>query len=167
MKTKIALFLGLMCATNVTFADLKVGVINMNLVLEQAPQMEKAKKRFDQKFGPRGKILESQQKELQTLEEKLNKDASVMSEAEKQKADKDFQNKIRDFKKTEQEFKEDINANRNEELGKLQRKIGEVASGIAKDEEYDLLLLSDVVVYKKEQFDITTQVVKKLSTIPE
>ena len=63
--------------------------------------------------------------------------------------------------------KEDINANRNEELGKLQRKIGEVASGIAKDEEYDLLLLSDVVIYKKEQFDITTQVVKKLSTIPE
>ena len=90
-----------------------------------------------------------------------------MSEAEKQKAGKDFQNRIRDFKKTEQEFKEDINANRNEELGKLQRKIGEVASGIAKDEEYDLLLLSDVVVYKKEQFDITTQVVKKLSTIPE
>ena len=90
-----------------------------------------------------------------------------MSEAEKQKAGKDFQNKIRDFKKTEQEFKEDINANRNEELGKLQRKIGEVASSIAKDEEYDLLLLSDVVVYKKEQFDITAQVVKKLSTIPE
>jgi len=90
-----------------------------------------------------------------------------MSEAEKQKAGKDFQNKVRDFKKTEQEFKEDINANRNEELGKLQRKIGEVASGIAKEEEYDLLLLSDVVVYKKEQFDITTQVVKKLSTIPE
>ena len=42
-----------------------------------------------------------------------------------------------------------------------------MASGIAKDEEYDLLLLSDVVIYKKEQFDITTQVVKKLSTIPE
>ena len=167
MKTKIALFLGLMFVANVGFADLKVGVINMNAVLEQAPQMEKVKKRFDQKFGARGKLLESQQKELQSLDEKMAKDASVMSDTEKRNAAKDFQNKVRDFKKSQQEFNEDINANRNEELGKLQRRIVEVASGIAKDEDYDLLLLSDVVVYKKETFDITTQVVKKLSTMPE
>ena len=167
MKTKTALFLGLMCATNVSFADLKVGVIDMNLVMKQAPQLDKLSKRFEQKFGPRAKILESQRKEIQTLEEKLNKDASVMSEAEKQKAGKDFQNKIRDLNKSEQEFKEDVNNARNEELGKLQRKTIEIANGIAKDEEYDLVLFSDVVVYKKEPFDITTQVVKKLYTIPE
>jgi outer membrane protein len=80
---------------------------------------------------------------------------------------KEFQNKLRDFKKSQQEFNEDINANRNEELGKLQRGIVEVAGGIAKEEDYDLLLLSDVVIYKKETFDITAQVVKKLSTMTE
>ena len=167
MKTKIALFLGLMFVANVGFADLKVGVINMNAVLEQAPQMEKVKKRFEQKFGARGKLLETQQKELQSLDEKMAKDAAVMSDTEKRNASKDFQNKVRDFKKSQQEFNEDINANRNEELGKLQRQIVEVAGGIAKDEDYDLLLLSDVVVYKKEQYDITAQVVKKLSTMRE
>ena len=90
-----------------------------------------------------------------------------MSESVKNNLAKDFQAKVRDFKKAQQEFNEDINANRNEELGKLQRGIVEVASGIAKDEDFDFLLLSDVVVYKKEQFDITEQVVKKLSTMPE
>ncbi len=167
MKKKIALFLGLMFVGNVSYADLKIGVINMNAVLEKTPQMEKVKKRFDQKFGARGKQLETQQKEIQALEDKVNKDGAIMSESEKRNISKDFQTKLRDFKKAQQEFNEDINANRNEELGKLQRGIVEVASKIAKDEDFDLLLLSDVVVYKKEQFDITEQVVKKLSSIPE
>jgi outer membrane protein len=139
----------------------------MNAVLEKTPQMEKVKKRFDQKFGSRGKMLESQQKDLQSMEEKMTKDASIMSDTEKRNMAKDFQNKVRDFKKSQQEFNEDINANRNEELGKLQRGIVEVAGGIAKEEDYDLLLLSDVVIYKKETFDITAQVVKKLSTMTE
>ena len=139
----------------------------MNAVLEKTPQMEKVKKRFDQKFGSRGKMLESQQKDLQSMEEKMTKDASIMSDTEKRNMAKDFQNKVRDFKKSQQEFNEDINANRNEELGKLQRGIVEVAGGIAKEEDYDLLLLSDVVIYKKETFDITAQVVKKLSTMIE
>jgi outer membrane protein len=167
MKKKIALFLGLLFVANVSYADLKFGVINMSAVLEQAPQMEKVKKRFDQKFGSRGKQLESQQKELQRMDEKMARDASVMSDTEKRNLAKDFQNKMRDFKKAQQEFNEDINANRNEELGKLQRRIVEVAGAVAKEEDYDMLFLSDVVVYKKEGIDITAQVVKKLSTMPE
>jgi len=167
MKKKIALFLGLLFIANISYAELKIGVINMNAVLEKTPQMEKVKKRFDQKFGSRGKMLESQQKDLQSMEEKMTKDASIMSDTEKRNMAKDFQNKVRDFKKSQQEFNEDINANRNEELGKLQRGIVEVAGGIAKEEDYDLLLLSDVVIYKKETFDITAQVVKKLSTMTE
>ena len=166
MKKKIALFLGLLFVANVSYADLKFGVINMSAVLEQAPQMEKVKKRFDQKFGSRGKQLESQQKELQRMDEKMARDASVMSDTEKRNLAKDFQNKMRDFKKAQQEFNEDINANRNEELGKLQRRIVEAVRAIAKDEEYDLLL-TDGVIYAKDQIDITAQVQKKLSTMPE
>ena len=40
MKKKIALFVGLMFAANISYADLKIGVINMNAVLEKTPQME-------------------------------------------------------------------------------------------------------------------------------
>ncbi|MFI3217307.1 MAG: OmpH family outer membrane protein, partial [Methylococcales bacterium] len=37
MKTKIALFLGLMFAANISYADLKVGFVNIPSVLEKAP----------------------------------------------------------------------------------------------------------------------------------
>jgi outer membrane protein len=166
MKTKIAFFLGLMFVANVSFADLKIGFVNIPAVLEKAPQAEKAKKRLEQKFSPRDKQLVAQQKEIQGMEEKMTKNASVMSDSEKANLEKDIINKKRDAKRSQQEFSEDFNASRNEELGKLQRRIVEAVRTIAKDDEYDLLL-TDGVIYAKDQFDITAQVQKKLSTMPE
>jgi outer membrane protein len=166
MKKKIALFLGLLFVANVSYADLKIGFVNIPAVLEKAPQAEKAKKRLEQKFSPRDKQLVAQQKEIQGMEEKLTRNSSVMSDSEKANLEKDIMNKKRDAKRSQQEFSEDFNASRNEELGKLQRRIVEAVRAIASDEKYDLLL-TDGVIYAKPEFDITDQVQKKLSTMPE
>jgi len=166
MKTKIALFLGLLLTANVSFADLKIGFVNIPAVLEKAPQAEKAKKRLEQEFSPRDKQLVAQQKEIQSIEEKMTRDASVMSEKERNNLEKDVLNKKRDAKRAQQEFSEDFNVRRNEELGKLQRRIVEAIRAIAKDQNFDLLL-TDGVIYANEQIDITNQVQQKLSTMPE
>jgi outer membrane protein len=166
MKKKIALFLGLLFVANISYADLKIGFVNIPAVLEKAPQAEKAKKRLEQRFSPRDKQLVTQQKEIQSMEEKLTKDASVMSESEKANLEKDILNKKRDAKRSQQEFSEDFNASRNEELGKLQRRIVEAVREIAKKENYDLLL-TDGVIYAEPTLDITAQVQQKLSTMPE
>jgi len=166
MKNKIALFLGLMFVANVSYADLKIGFVNIPAVLEKAPQAEKAKKRLEQKFSPRDKQLVAQQKEIQSMDEKMAKDASVMSDSEKANLEKDILNKKRDAKRSQQEFSEDFNASRNEELGKLQRRIVEAVREIAKDQKFDLLL-TDGVIYANDKIDITSQVQQKLSTMPE
>jgi outer membrane protein len=80
--------------------------------------------------------------------------------------EKDVLNKKRDAKRAQQEFSEDFNVRRNEELGKLQRRIVEAIRAIAKDQNYDLLL-TDGVIYANDQIDITKQVQEKLSTMPE
>ena len=166
MKTKIALFLGLLLTSNLVLADLKIGFVNIPSVLEKAPQAEKAKKRLEQKFSPRDKQLVAQQKEIQTLEEKMTRDAAVMGETERADLERDILGKKRDAKRSQQEFSEDFNASRNEELGKLQRRIVEAIRAIAKDQNFDLLL-TDGVIYASDQIDITAQVQQKLSTMPE
>ena len=166
MKTKIALFVGLLLTANVSFADLKIGFVNIPAVIEKAPQAEKAKKRLEQEFSPRDKQLVAQQKEIQNLEEKMARDASVMGESERRNLEKDILNKKRDAKRAQQEFSEDFNIRRNDELGKLQRRIVEAIREIAKDQNFDLLL-TDGVIYASEQIDVTTQVQEKLSRLPD
>jgi outer membrane protein len=166
MKTKIALFLGLLLAANVSYADLKIGFVNIPAVLEKAPQAEKAKKRLEQEFSPRDKQLVAQQKEIQSMDERMTKDAAVMGESARANLEKDILNKKRDAKRAQQEFSEDFNARRNEELGKLQRRIVEAIREIAKAQNFDLLL-TDGVIYASEKIDVTSQVQQKLSTMPE
>ncbi len=166
MKTKIALFLGLLLAANVSYADLKIGFVNIPAVLEKAPQAEKAKKRLEQEFSPRDKQLVAQQKEIQSMDDRMAKDAAVMGESARVNLEKDILNKKRDAKRAQQEFSEDFNARRNEELGKLQRRIVEAIREIAKDQNFDLLL-TDGVIYASEKIDVTSQVQQKLSTMPE
>ncbi|MGZ5054083.1 MAG: OmpH family outer membrane protein [Methylobacter sp.] len=166
MKTKIALFLGLLLAANVSYADLKIGFVNIPAVLEKAPQAEKAKKRLEQEFSPRDKQLVAQQKEIQSMDEKLARDGAVMGESAKANMEKDILNTKRDAKRAQQEFSEDFNARRNEELGKLQRRIVEAIREIAKAQNFDLLL-TDGVIYASEKIDVTSQVQQKLATMPE
>ncbi|MFA5018909.1 MULTISPECIES: OmpH/Skp family outer membrane protein [Methylobacter] len=166
MKMKIALFLGLLLAANASYADLKIGFVNIPAVLEKAPQAEKAKKRLEQEFSPRDKLLVAQQKEIQSMDERMAKDAAVMGESARANLEKDILNKKRDAKRAQQEFSEDFNARRNEELGKLQRRIVEAIREIAKDQNFDLLL-TDGVIYASDKIDVTSQVQQKLSTMPE
>ncbi|GAB6139872.1 OmpH family outer membrane protein [Methylosoma difficile] len=166
MKNKLAIFLGLLLTANVSYADLKIGFVNIPAVLEKAPQAEKAKKRLEMEFSPRDKQLLAQQKEIQSKEERMARDAAVMSESERSNLEKEILNKKRDAKRSQQEFSEDFNARRNEELGKLQRRIVEAIRSIAKDQNFDLLL-TDGVIYASEQIDVTSQVQQKLLTLPE
>jgi outer membrane protein len=166
MKKRISLFLTLLLVANVSYAELKIGFVNVAKVLEKAPQAEKAKKRLEKEFSPRDKHLVSQGKEIKKLEEKISRDASVMGESERRKLEKDIIAKKRDAKRSQQEFQEDFNMRRNEELSKLQRRIMEAIKALAKDDKFDLLL-TDGVIYASQQIDVTTQVQKKLATLSE
>jgi len=166
MKKRISLFLMLLLVANVSYAELKIGFVNVAKVLEKAPQAEKAKKRLEKEFSPRDKHLVSQGKEIKKLEEKLSRDAAVMSESERRRLEKDIIAKKRDAKRSQQEFKEDFNMRRNEELTKLQRRIMEAIKALAKDEKFDLLL-TDGVIFASQQVDVTNQVKEKLSALSD
>ena len=162
MIKKIAFFLGLFFYVCASQAELKIGFVNVARVLEKAPQAEKAKKLLEKEFSPRDKMLVSQQKEIQSLEEKLQRDASVMSESELRKTERDILSKKREAKRAQVEFSEDFNLRRNEELGKLQKQIYEAIRELAKEESFDLLL-TDGVIYANEQIDVTAKVQNKLN----
>lgn len=166
MKKRISLFVVLLLVANVSYAELKIGFVNVARVLEKAPQAEKAKKRLEQEFSPRDRHLVSQGKEIKKLEEKLTRDASVMGESERRKLERDIIAKKREAKRSQQEFKEDFNMRRNEELGKLQRRILEAIRALAKDEQFDLLL-TEGVIYASKQIDVTEQVQRKLASLSD
>ncbi len=143
-------------------AELKIGVVNAPKVLEQAPQAEAARLRLEQEFSPRDKAMQASQKELKNLEERLARDGAIMSESERRKLERDIISRQRDLKREREEFTEDLNIRRNEAFEKLRRRVFQVIVGLAKAENYDLIL-SDGVVFASDNVDITETVIQRLS----
>ena len=57
-----------------------------------------------------------------------------MSEAERARLQRDIVNKRRELKRDMTELQEDVNFRQNEEMGKIQRKIAEAISTLAKEQ---------------------------------
>ena len=66
--------------------DYKIGAVNAIRILEQSPQAEKMRNLLEKEFAPRDRELVAAQKSLKEMEDRLTKDAPIMSEAERSKA---------------------------------------------------------------------------------
>jgi outer membrane protein len=142
-------------------ADFKVGFVNVARVLEKAPQATEARGRIEREFAPKDRKLLSQQKKIRGLEDKLVRDGAVMSERERVRLDQEIRSMKREVRRLQEEFREDLNLRRNQELGKLQRKVIETIQSLAKADDYDLIV-SDGVLYAGSRVDITTKVISRL-----
>lgn len=162
MLKKSIVLITLFLVSGISYAELKIGFVDVARVLESAPQAEQAKKRLEKEFSPRDKLLVAQQKKIKDMEDKLKRDSAVLSEAEGRKLERDLISKKREAKRAQQEFSEDFNLRRNEELGKLQQRILDAIKALAKEEKFDLLLTSGVV-YASDKIDVTPQVQQKLN----
>jgi outer membrane protein len=144
-------------------AELKVGFVNTDKILEESPQAKAADERLKKEFTARDQKLIETRKEIRTLEEKLAKDAAVMSEAERLKAERDIISRKRDVKRAQDEFDDDFNLRRNEELIKVRKTVFDAIVALAKQEGFDLIL-SGGVVFAAGRVDITDKVLERLKS---
>jgi len=142
-------------------AELKIGVVNPAVLLEKSPQAEAARKRLEREFAPRDRELVRKQKELRRLEERLARDGAVMSEAERRKLEREIRSRRREIKRAQDEFREDFNIRRNEEFGRLQRRVYRAIVELAREQKYDLIL-GDGVIYADKRVDVTEKVLRRL-----
>jgi outer membrane protein len=157
----LILLLGL-TTYSVNAEEMKIGFVNVPRILEGAPQAAQAKKDLEKEFAPRDKKLVAMQKQLQKLEEKMQKDGDVMSQSEQQKMEREAISLKRDAKRAQEEFREDFNIRRNEELAKLQKVVFEAIQALAKEKNFDLLV-TDGVVFASERVDVTAEIEAKLN----
>ena len=145
----------------VVSAETAIGFVDTARVLKQAPQAEQARKKLESEFAPRDKKVIEMQKKLKEMEDELSQNASVMSELVRKKKEREIISQKRDIKRAKEEFNEDLNIRRNEELTKLQKLVYETIVNLAREKNYDIIL-GDNILYSSERVDITDNVLERL-----
>lgn len=151
----------LLAAGQANAVELKIGYVNAAKVIDQAPQGEVALKKLEAEFGARDKELVVAQNKIKQMEGDLEKNALVIKETERRAKERELLVLKRELKRATQEFREDYNQRRNEELAVLQKVAYKAIVEIAKQERYDLIL-HEGAVYASDRIDITDKVLKTL-----
>lgn len=148
-------------AINASSAELKIGYVQVDKILQEAPQTAESGKKLEKEFAPRSQELERMQKQIKDIETSIDKDALTMAEADRKNKERDASNLKIDFQRKQRELREDVNLRKNEELGALQDKINKAVTAVSESEGYDLVVYGGVA-YANKKIDITDKVLKSL-----
>ena len=142
---------------------IKVGIIDMPIIMQKSTQIIAINEQLSKDFKPRQEKLVAAQKSLQDEANKLNKDAAVMSAADKTKAQEKFNKDRTDLQNNMLSFQRDVAAAQNKAMEGFMKQLNSAVSNVAKANNFDLILQRAGVPYFKETMDVTQQVVTELN----
>jgi outer membrane protein len=156
----VSLVLATAFAATPVLADTKIGFVNTERLIREAPLSIAAQKRLEREFASRDQDLQKLAKQARDLQAQLDKDGVTMSDSDRKAKENDLANLNRDLQRQGREFREDLNLRRNEELSKIQERARKAIQDIARAEKFDMIV--EQAVYVDPKNDITDRVMKAL-----
>ena len=154
------LLLGLCCAFPAVADELKIGFVNIQRIVRDAPAAIKAARKLDQEFGRRDAELRKLAQDIQARQDAL-RTASSLSQSARAAKERELVELQRDYQRKGEQFQEDLNVRQNEENAALIERANNAIRQIATSENYDVILQDAVAV--GDRIDITDKVIKALS----
>ncbi len=158
------LFAAGLVSTNINAADLKIGVVSVERILTEAPQVEAVNTAMLEQFGPKRDGLQALEKAITKMQENYKRNELVMTEDKLNDLKKEIIGKIQKLKQTEALLSQEVNTVRTQELAVLQQQVRAVIEDVAKQGKYSLVL-SEGVAYTDKKHDITDQVLDKMKAV--
>lgn len=148
-------------SANIGAAELKIGYVQVDKILQDAPQTVESGKKLEREFSPRSLDLDKMQKQIRDIESILDKEGVTLSDTERRNKERDASNLKIEFQRKQRELREDINLRKNEELSSLQDRINKAVQTVSETDGYDLVVYGGVA-FASRKIDITEKVLKLL-----
>lgn len=153
--------LALLLAGGLGADELKIGYVDFERLAEASPQIAQGRDLLTEEFRPRNEALEAEDAALIALEQRLNRDAAVMSEAARREQERDLRNRRRQLQREQEDLLEEIQFRANEVRAQIERDLEQSVRRFASDNGYDLILVTQIL-YVSDTVDITDELIALL-----
>lgn len=143
-------------------AAIKIGFVNTEKLLRESAPAKEAEAKIEEEFKKRDADLQKLANELRSKFENFDKNAPVMSDSERNKAQRELTDLDTDLQRKRREFQEDFNRRRNDAFAAIVEKANAAIKEIAEKQDYDLILQDAVTV--SPRVDVTDEVIKVLNS---
>lgn len=161
--TASILVASLLFGTGSAYAELKVGVIDLQQIMQKSNQIATINSQLTKEFKPRQDKILALQKALQDETDQLTRNSATMTESDRNK----LQDKIiadrANLQGMSLSFQRDVNAAQNQGMQKFMTQLNGVVNTVAKANNFDLILQRAGVPFVKTELDVTNKVLDQLN----
>lgn len=147
---------------NVKLSNLRLGFVNFRRIMGTIPQLDTIRQSLDAEFKEQQNALLQAQNELNQLEQSVQQ-ATGLSNYDT--LAQTLISKRREVARQDAQLRDDYSVRRNEEIAKLQNLVLEQIVGLAKEQNFDVILNDTGVIYVSENADLTQLVIDRLNKL--
>jgi outer membrane protein len=140
---------------------LRVGVVDIQQVLNQSQKGIAMKQKLDQERAARQRELDTHQQEVMKLQAEFEKQAPLLSEQAKRERSEALQRKLRDVRRLAEDANRDFDKRVREAEVDITREIFAVVQEYGKDQGFSVILERSTLVFASPGVDVTPEVVKR------
>lgn len=159
----LALVLALEVTDTATAQDsgARIGYVDMQRLLDNAPQVLAARERLRREFDGRDADLKVEVARLAALDQRVTSETATLSEPDLTTLKRQAEALRRSIQRTQQRLREELGARTDQEIDRAWPLINDAVAELAREEDYDLVVQSPQV-YVSGRIDITERVLDRL-----
>lgn len=144
------------------YADVKLAVVDMQVVLQKAPQIAKINEALTRQFKSRQESIVKEQNHLQAEASELQKNGAVMTPAKRNELQENVMTDQNKVKTMVAAFEKELSKQQSESLHGFSLILQKVVSKVAEQSGYDVVLQKGSTLFTKNDLDITNQILEAL-----
>jgi len=164
-KSLLMVVVALLAVTTVAWAETKIGVVDVQRVIDDSEKGQQARELLKQKFEQEKTSLEKEGKEIALLKEDFDKQSAVLTPEKRADREQELRQRIKDFNRLKKDKQDSFNAQQMEVLRQVMAKVMEVVQTVAKENGYTAVLdaTNGPVLYAGEGVDITDLIIQRFN----
>lgn len=161
MKKLSLICILMLASTMVSAASLKIGFVNMNQLLKEAPQVEAINNKLQERFSAPKKELDDLGNSIKEQEKEIKRNELLMTESKLKKSKENLLEQIKQYREKEAKLAKELQTMQNQELAVFRDVVRKVIGEMAEQEKFDLIL-NDGVMYAGESLNVTDKLLARL-----
>lgn len=153
----------LLLSTGAAAAELKIAVLDTQRALIESEEAQQLLRNAQSELEGEQQQVNTLGAEIMALQEKMQKDAEVMSPAEARRRQKELEDKQLDYQFRANRLQKEVQDRRQELLQQMAPKIDAVLQDLIELEGYDVIMQRNSLLYANSKHDITRKVTEKLN----
>jgi outer membrane protein len=160
LTTLFALLTVSFCSSFAFAADLKIGLIDTQRILQESKAAQEAREAIVQALKEKQAVYQGKEREILNMRQSYEQDQASFSPEEAKERQLDLARSLKELRRLKADLEEELNRKNRELTARILQEVAEVVTAFRADEDYTFILEKKGVVTADPAIDVTEEIIR-------